>query len=108
MHLVASWVEETSLFPSSSISSNYLKYLDNLLIVASGILESLNFITLSQNFGKYLLNSYRSVKLFKLAFGKILKRLKELVYQCLSIQVFIRQSFYQVQAELPHKPHPLL
>jgi hypothetical protein len=22
--------------------------------------------------------------------------------------VFIRQSFYQVQVELPHKPHPLL
>jgi hypothetical protein len=43
MHLLANCAEETTSSPFPSISSKHLEYLDNLLIVASGILEYFNF-----------------------------------------------------------------
>jgi len=37
MHRLANWAEETTSSPACSITSRHLEYLDNLLIVASGI-----------------------------------------------------------------------
>jgi hypothetical protein len=45
MHLLANWAEEMTFSPFSSTPSKHLEYRDNLLIVASGILEYFNFVT---------------------------------------------------------------
>src|SRR4030042_6782442 len=62
MHLLASWAEETTFSPFSSISSSRLEYLDNLLMVASGIFLYFNFVTPFTSFEKKILNSHLFVK----------------------------------------------
>src|SRR4030042_807313 len=62
MHLLASWAEETTFSPLSSISSKRLEYLDNLRMVASGIFLYFNFVTPFTSFGKKILNSHFFVK----------------------------------------------